>query len=452
MRFVLAWGLASGFALTAVGCTAIVDGELSGKGPSGDCTGQADGATCSDEGRICIDESCVPSRCGDGFVDEAAEEECDDGNETDDDGCDSDCELSCDDDADCGDGAACQGTPTCDLSSNTCDVASPPADGTACTQEDGSDGVCRTGECVAAGCGNGILDDGEECDDGNETERDGCDGDCTFSCNEDVDCVDETVCNGSETCDVATHACIDGEPLDCSDGDACTEDACDPTDGCSNPLADADGDGQPAESLGACGTDCDDTDAEVFEGAEELCDGKDNDCNDIVDDGAPTWYIDCDGDGYAADTAGAVGPSCEPPSTAPSGCASGVWTSVRPNGSASTDCNDANSNVFPGQTAYFTTPISGNPSATAYDYDCSGGHSRRYGCLPSGQTCGPRCSGGYTAQSETNPDGCFYFCIVGGGCSATPPDCGESARYNSCFPSSSTGCFFTSRDRTQGCR
>jgi hypothetical protein len=50
------------------------------------------------------------------------------------------------------------------------------------------------------------------------------------------------------------------------------------------PRIDRDGDGQAPDP---CGTDCDDTDPEVFAGGLERCDGKDNDCNGMVDDGAP---------------------------------------------------------------------------------------------------------------------------------------------------------------------
>jgi hypothetical protein len=55
---------------------------------------------------------------------------------------------------------------------------------------------------------------------------------------------------------------------------------------------DADGDGafatgtnaDPKAALG-CGKDCDDSSPAVFPGAAELCDGLDNDCNGVIDDG-----------------------------------------------------------------------------------------------------------------------------------------------------------------------
>ncbi len=58
---------------------------------------------------------------------------------------------------------------------------------------------------------------------------------------------------------------------------------------------DADGDGYAAAD------DCDDSDADVHPGAEEVCDGVDNDCDGTVDQDATdgeSWYKDADGDGY----------------------------------------------------------------------------------------------------------------------------------------------------------
>jgi hypothetical protein len=69
---------------------------------------------------------------------------------------------------------------------------------------------------------------------------------------------------------------------------------------------DRDGDGYTEE--------CDDTNPDVFPGAAEVCDGLDNDCDGLVDNGvedAATWYVDADGDGYGAPGTGEV--SCDPP-------------------------------------------------------------------------------------------------------------------------------------------
>ena len=71
----------------------------------------------------------------------------------------------------------------------------------------------------------------------------------------------------------------------------------------------ADGDGVEA------GEDCDDNNANAFPGAEETCDGVDNDCDGETDEDdatdAATWYIDYDDDGYGSDSFTMV--ACEQP-------------------------------------------------------------------------------------------------------------------------------------------
>ena len=72
-------------------------------------------------------------------------------------------------------------------------------------------------------------------------------------------------------------------------------------------VVDVDGDGYGAEE------DCDDEDASIHPGADEVCDGLDNDCDgDIDEDGGTPWYADADGDGYG--DSDAVTTACEIPS------------------------------------------------------------------------------------------------------------------------------------------
>jgi hypothetical protein len=82
-------------------------------------------------------------------------------------------------------------------------------------------------------------------------------------------------------------------------------------------------------------TDCNDLDPGMNPGAAELCDGVDNNCNGLVDDGIPTftYYVDSDGDGFG-DPAKPTLVTCM--NSAPSGYASN-----------NKDCNDNNAAINP---------------------------------------------------------------------------------------------------------
>jgi hypothetical protein len=114
------------------------------------------------------------------------------------------------------------------------------------------------------------------------------------------ECIEPADCPGFED---RCHplACLSGQcvaqaAIDCDDRDPCTDDACTTTTGaCTHaqktPDVDHDGHRAPlpgyvAGAPGSCGDDCDDTSANAFPGNKEICDGVDNDCNGIVDDGA----------------------------------------------------------------------------------------------------------------------------------------------------------------------
>lgn len=80
---------------------------------------------------------------------------------------------------------------------------------------------------------------------------------------------------------------------------------------------DGDGFGDPTTATESCegavsdATDCDDSRADVNPAATEVCDGADNDCDDAIDEeGLSVWYADTDGDGYGDVDSGELG--CAP--------------------------------------------------------------------------------------------------------------------------------------------
>src|ERR1700733_1043685 len=71
---------------------------------------------------------------------------------------------------------------------------------------------------VSSLCGNGVVDPGEDCDDGaSNGGSDPCDTTCHWTCLNDNYCDDGDPCNGMETCD--NHVCDNGTGL--ADGTSC---------------------------------------------------------------------------------------------------------------------------------------------------------------------------------------------------------------------------------------
>ena len=257
------------------------DGQLNGNTPNG----------CRD--------NCTLPYCGDNIVDDQApyNEECDDTSE----GCAVNCTLaiaelcdSCTSDADCGgSGNACMALEDGNFCGTACDSVCP--DGFACQEVDTAAGATSR-QCVpSTGVCSGCFD----------PDRDGYGAgpDCTDT---DCDQSDAEINPGAdEVCDSVDNNC-DGN----IDEDTETRDY--------YPDVDRDGHGdEEGTAVSACvapegmvenNDDCNDGDAFVHPGADELCDDLDNDCDDEVEteDVDFDWYPDEDGDGFGAMAADAV--------------------------------------------------------------------------------------------------------------------------------------------------
>lgn len=118
------------------------------------------------------------------------------------------------------------GLTACGIAASTIPLACGGADTSGTGGDvpiDAGDDTSPDGDNDNPVCGNGIVEGVEQCDDGNSTNGDGCQNDCTLTCKPgpdgDKQCNDGNACNGVETCDAAAHKCNSGAAL--SDGAAC---------------------------------------------------------------------------------------------------------------------------------------------------------------------------------------------------------------------------------------
>ncbi len=158
-----------------VGC-----GEQCDQGPNN--------ANAPDTCRASGPHACQNPKCGDGIEDTG--EECDDGNLVDSDGCSSLCF-----DEFCGDEIVQSAPPL----SEECDEG--------VDNSDEAPDACRT-NCKNASCGDGVVDTGEVCDDGNTIDGDGCDSTCAICGDGDKapteECdIDPSICGPGEGCNAS---------------------------------------------------------------------------------------------------------------------------------------------------------------------------------------------------------------------------------------------------------
>ncbi|MFK7988585.1 MAG: MopE-related protein [Sandaracinaceae bacterium] len=258
---------------------------------------------------------------------------------------------------DCNDGLFCNGEESCQ-----------PGDMAA-----GEDG-CVDGPppCAAAACTEATDDCGCE----EDPDRDG-DGDPSMACGGN-DCDDDDPARASTLSEICDSAGVDED---------CVRDTlAGPTDG------DQDGDsfvstaccGPNGAGGTVCGSDCNDDAIAVNTGTPESCNGTDDDCDGLTDEGVTTvYYLDSDEDLYGD------------PETAMSACAP-------PTGFVALggDCNDGDPSVRPMATE----------SCNDVDDDCDGTtdeEAAELGSVEHCSVCGDACQLFCDARSCDRPERIF---------------------------------------------
>lgn len=182
----------------------------------------------------------------------------------------------CEANVDCDDGVFCNGAERCAPASADADVrgcvsAAPPClEGQTCSE---AALTCRT-TCSETEDADGdghraMVCGGDDCDDSDVARYPG---------NTEVCDVDDR----DEDCDPSTFGFRDLDRDGVGDAACCNEDA---------------------EGTRTCGRDCDDAAPSVSPTGTETCDGLDNDCDGMLDEGVlATFYRDMDGDGFGDPT------------------------------------------------------------------------------------------------------------------------------------------------------
>ena len=304
----------------------------------------------------------------------------------------------------CDDGAFCNGVEQC--VGTTCAAGTPPCGASGCSEARdactctaatpcGDDGLYCNGiefcdpATMVCGVFSTACPAGQICLEGRNR--------CGASCSLDVECDDGIASNGLEVCslgrclprrdvDVDGHRDLASGGDDCNDNDATTfpgnPEVCDAVahdedcDSSTFGSTDVDGDGfvdgaccnVNAAGVRVCGADCDDHRGSTSPVATEVCNGIDDDCDGVVDDGVLVAQLrDRDGDGGGD-------PSC-----ASMQCSGTTGWALQGN-----DCDDTRSAIHDGTAVC--------DPAGAGVRTCTGGVWVSAAC-PAGTTCRPQPGG-----------------------------------------------------------
>jgi hypothetical protein len=271
-----------------------------------------------------------------------------------------------------------------------------------CNDNDSSINTAATEVCDGAdnNC-DGVVDENTAADVSQwytDGDTDGFPGDSfTTACNQPLGTYSSAFQSSNRDCNDgdanispdATETPDDGLDSNCDSGDLC--------------YTDGDGDGYRDAALttvlstnmtcGDAGTewdgiqageDCNDSNATVFPGATEVCDGNiDNDCNGLADDNdgnldtnsLVTYYIDSDNDTYGVDNVGTNQQACLRPTgySAASGDCDDSSFDLKPFDKdndgfdrCSNDCDDDNINTYPGAAAEDAGACMNNDDGDSY--------------------------------------------------------------------------------------
>jgi cysteine-rich repeat protein len=240
-------------------------------------------------------------------------------------------------------------------------------------------------DTTPSNCGDGTVDAGEQCDDGNRNDGDCCNRLCAFE-TAGATCTDENACTTGDACNGA-GACVGGSPRSCDDGNECTRDACELATGCIHAIANE-------------GASCDDrnpcTTSEVCMAGQCLGVGVDGTC----DDGNPCTGNDTCTAGICQGTP-ADGQACDDGNPCTDDvCAAGACEGTPADGRACDDGDGCTGEDTCSAGGCIGAPVCGNGTLDA--------------------SCGEECDDGNAVGADGCSSACRSDVLVGG---SAPTEC-----------------------------